>query len=137
MVYNAGRQSMAARSAQIITAFTIILLLLVLPLIFCARLLDLPRSASSTRTSEAGPLEEATANGGPDENTPIRQRTFGSPNFGSPQLSDILDSTTPASKAFGSKSPQQPFTEYISRTLESTPYYSREGYRKYDPSRTY
>ncbi|EFJ23367.1 hypothetical protein SELMODRAFT_103787 [Selaginella moellendorffii] len=36
-----------------------------------------------------------------------------------------------------SRTPPQPYTEYVSRTIEQTPYYSRQGMRRTDPSKTY
>ena len=118
---------MAAMAAQIVTAVIIILLVLILPLVFCARLLDLQRSVLASRTPDVVPVEEPCANGVQFETTPLRHRAVDSPR--TPR--------TPPSEGFGYRSPQQPYTEYVSRTLDNTPYFSREGYRKYDPSYTY
>lgn len=125
--FKPGKASMAGMTAQIVTAVIIILLVLILPLVFCARLLDLQRSALALRTPNVVPVEEPCANGVQFETTPLRHRAVDSPR--TPR--------TPPSEGFGYRSPQQPYTEYVSRTLDNTPYFSREGYRKYDPSYTY
>lgn len=118
---------MVAMTAQIVTAVVIILLVLIVPLLSCARLLDVQRSSLASRTPDVPPVEEPVVNGVQFEATPLRHRAVGSPR--TPQ--------TPPSEGFGYRSPQQPYTEYVSRTLDNTPYFSREGYRKYDPSYTY
>ncbi|KAG0553510.1 hypothetical protein KC19_12G017200 [Ceratodon purpureus] len=125
--FRPGKASVTSMTAQIVTSVLIILLLLILPLVFCARLLDVQRSSIAARTLDVVPVEEPAVNGVQFETTPLRHRTMGSPR--TPQ--------TPPSEGFGYRSPQQPYTEYVSRTLDSTPYFNREGYRKYDPSYTY
>lgn len=124
--FKPGKSTIAGLTAQIATTVVIIVLLMILPLVFCARLLDVQRSSLASRNVDTLPSEPA-ANGGQYETTPLRQRIVGSPR--TPQ--------TPPSGGLGYRSPQQPYTEYVSRTLENTPYYSREGIRKYDPSFTY
>jgi nuclear pore complex protein Nup210 len=130
VVYKAGQQTVAALSFQVLTAVVIILVLLVLPLIFFARQLDLPRpvgSAQGTALVEEPLMNTAPVNG----STPLRSQ--GQRGFNSPRTPNVSDSTPPATaRNFGSRSPPPPFTEYVSKTIENTPYYKR-----YDPSRTY
>jgi nuclear pore complex protein Nup210 len=45
----------------------------------------------------------------------------------------------PASPANGQLSPRtpQPFMEYVRRTIDDTPYYKRDGRRRFNPQNTY
>jgi nuclear pore complex protein Nup210 len=132
VVYKAGQQTVAALSFQVLTAVVIILVLLVLPLIFFARQLDLPRPVGSAQGTENFLVEEPLMNRAPvNGSTPLRSQ--GQRGFTSPRTPNVSDSTPPATaRNFGSRSPPPPFTEYVSKTIENTPYYKR-----YDPSRTY
>ncbi|CAM6103477.1 unnamed protein product [Calypogeia fissa] len=112
VTYNAEIQVASLLAKPLLTAVMLVVTLLLLPLIFCARLLDLPR-----------PAQEAQLNG-PE------------PPSDGPLLS-TGEQTPPTMRTFGHTSPPQPYTDYISRTIEKTPYYKREGMRRFDPSRTY
>lgn len=109
---------------QIVTAAIFIVVLGVLPFVVCARLFDLPRrrhQESITNDVGAVPSRERVANGSPV--SPVRNLQPSS--FESPQSVSL------------SRSPPQPYTEYVSKTIENTPYFRREGVRRFDPSRTY
>ena len=44
--------------------------------------------------------------------------------------------TTPAHDEHSPRTPQ-PFIEYVRRTIDETPYYRRDGRRRFDPQNTY
>lgn len=123
--YDVKDQRKGAFLQQIVTAAIVIAVLGLLPILACARLFDLPRrryhQGDTTNHNDAiGPLEHR-ANESPL--SPIRN--LRSSSFESPQSVSL------------SRSPPQPYTEYVSKTLENTPYFRREGVRRFDPSRTY
>ncbi|MCO5578577.1 hypothetical protein L7F22_032421 [Adiantum nelumboides] len=112
---------------KVVTAAIVIAVLGLLPFLACARLLDLPRRsrhqehpATNDDINGPSPLGQAL-NGSPM--SPVRN--LYSSNFESPQSVSL------------SRSPPQPYTDYISKTIDNTPYFRRDGARRFDPSRTY
>lgn len=119
--YDLKQRGKGAFSQQIITAAIITMVLVVLPLIICARLFDFPRPFRARQNSiDKEPYTERLA-----YESPVNTRTSVPENgFETPQPLSL------------SRSPPQPYTEYVSNTIENTPYF-RRGVRRFDPSRTY
>jgi hypothetical protein len=106
---------------QIITALIAAVVLGVIPLIVCARLFDIPRrrrqQPQESDNVDGDYTRYESPRSPPGSLTPA--------GFPSPQSVTL------------SRSPPQPYTDYVSKTIDHTPYFRREGLRRYDPSRTY
>uniref|UniRef100_A0A0A9DKV7 Uncharacterized protein n=1 Tax=Arundo donax TaxID=35708 RepID=A0A0A9DKV7_ARUDO len=70
----------------------------------------------------------------PTRQAPSRHTAPTPPPAGSP-----VATADPASPANGQLSPRtpQPFMEYVRRTIDDTPYYKRDGRRRFNPQNTY
>ncbi|XP_024536204.1 nuclear pore complex protein GP210 [Selaginella moellendorffii] len=128
MAYDAGQFNVAALFQQIFTVAVITLVAIVLPVFLCTKLLDLPRSL---RSSPATPS--------PTRRRPLVAQVVQDDGASGVLVNGAVDDTiqTPVQYRTYSRTPPQPYTEYVSRTIEQTPYYSRQGMRRTDPSKTY
>ncbi|BBM97560.1 nuclear pore complex protein Nup210 [Marchantia polymorpha subsp. ruderalis] len=117
VIYSAELLTRSLFVKPILYAVVLVVILIVLPLILCARLLDLPQP-----TAEQAPPTEGAESSVSDG--PLYSTSFG-------------EQTPPPTRGFSRTPPPQPYTDYVKRTIEKTPYYKREGVRKFDPYRTY
>ncbi|CAA6668012.1 unnamed protein product [Spirodela intermedia] len=68
--------------------------------------------------------------------TPWSSRPAPSPPPSRPPVPAVAGPSTPGTRSSSPRTPQ-PFVEYVRRTIDETPYYRREGRRRFDPNRTY
>ncbi|KAH9331454.1 hypothetical protein KI387_003562, partial [Taxus chinensis] len=94
---------------------------LVLTIIIYLRLLDQPEPARQNFSTE--PAHEIPSN---VERTPVRTQVLNS-----------MSLHTPPSLTSYPRTPPQPYTEYIRRTVDDTPLLRKDGRKRFDPSFTY
>ncbi|KAI5054712.1 hypothetical protein GOP47_0029857 [Adiantum capillus-veneris] len=126
VAYNVKEQDNGALLQKMVTAAIVIAVLGLLPFLACARLLDLPRRRHQEHPTTDDDTNGLSPPGRASNGSPMSPvRNLYSSNFESPQSVSL------------SRSPPQPYTDYISKTIDNTPYFRREGVRRFDPSRTY
>ncbi|CAL5090263.1 unnamed protein product [Urochloa decumbens] len=100
-----------------LTTFAVILTCMVVPVVtiaFFMKSLERPsRQAPSTNTAASTPGRVPAASPTP-----------------------MADPATPANGQLSPRTPQ-PFMEYVRRTIDDTPYYKRDGRRRFNPQNTY
>lgn len=109
-------------SLEVISIIVVVSVIsLVLTVIIYLRLLDQPEPARQNFGTESVP--EIIAN---VERTPART-----------QMSNSMSLHSPASSQSYPRTPPQPYTEYIRRTVDDTPLFRKDGRKRFDPSYTY
>ena len=106
---------------QIVTAVIAAVVLGMLPFVVCARVFDIPRRHNRQQhdsDSIDGQYMQYESPRSPSG-------TLAPSGFPSPQTVTL------------SRSPPQPYTDYVSKTIDHTPYFLHEGSHGFDPSRTY
>ena len=106
---------------QIVTAVIAAVVLGMLPFVVCARVFDIPRR----RHQQQHDSDSINGQYMQYESPRSPSGTLTPSGFPSPQTISL------------SRSPPQPYTDYVSKTIDHTPYFRREGLRRFDPSRTY
>ncbi|XP_020590904.1 LOW QUALITY PROTEIN: nuclear pore complex protein GP210 [Phalaenopsis equestris] len=112
VIYENGASATSARASSLTWAAVIVCLIVLLSTIFVfVKLLDRPsRSVTSMPTVHSS-------------------SAIASPS--TPEAASV-----PAGSQFSPRTPQ-PFVEYVRRTIDETPYYKRDGRRRFDPQHTY
>ncbi|KAJ7521110.1 hypothetical protein O6H91_19G038600 [Diphasiastrum complanatum] len=121
--YDAGHVTISDLSRQFILVMIALAVLIATLFIVCTRVHDL-----------SGPLRPAA---GVLTSPSVQQRDHVSPAGDTALDAHSNGLQTPLHQRTLSRTPPQPYTDYVGRTIEHTPYYSRQGVRKFDPSRTY
>eukprot|EP01018_Ginkgo_biloba_P024528 Gb_06166 [translate_table: standard] len=122
--YEPGKLRGSPLSLEVVAIVILVsLVLLVLTIIIYLRLLDQPEPSRPVRLSS-----------GTNPATEISTIPDGSPPRSTLLPADSLH--TPPAHTFP-RTPPQPFTEYIRRTVNDTPHFRRDGRRRFDPSYTY
>jgi len=114
--YDTGEEAEPSSSWGL-TTFAVMLTCIIVPVVTVAFFMK-----SLERPSRRAPPRNAAAS------TPVRAPAA--------SLTPMAD---PASPAIGQHSPHtpQPFMEYVRRTIDDTPYYKRDGRRRFNPQNTY
>jgi len=114
--YDTGEEAEPSSSWGL-TTFAVILTCIIVPVVTVAFFMK-----SLERPSRRAPTRNAAAS------TPVRAPA------GSPAL--MADPASPANGQLSPRTPQ-PFMEYVRRTIDDTPYYKRDGRRRFNPQNTY
>ncbi|KAH7441880.1 hypothetical protein KP509_03G060400 [Ceratopteris richardii] len=123
--YDVKEQNKRTLFQQVITAAIVIAVIGILPFLACARIMDLPRRHSGGHVTT-------------DANRSYRPLSQASPGSPASPVENLYSSNFDGQQSVSlSRSPPQPYSDYVSKTIDSTPYFRREGVRRFDPTRTY